>query len=186
MPNPIPWTITDQDELTNTFKKYDIIPYYGWNDTTSHAFLSLLQTLTSLSPTFCAAKKDMTTFTFGQQVEISARTRPGLNMEVPELSQEQQLAYNDYLTGLGLDMGKILRLLRRIDNHLEVCGNAYIHLKRITVGDTVQYRIKAPHYKHVAYLKSEEDIRDFIIISKFLGDEQWMQKHPPTLLFTQW
>lgn len=182
LPNPIPMTVRDPEDMVEFFTKYGIVPYYGTEERTSHSFLDLLTTVTSLSPTFGAVMRDLKEFTFGLNLEIVGRAIPGLAMETTELDPSEQMRYAQYLSGLNITLPTIRKLSKRIDQHLNVCGNAYLRIKRVTVGETVRYYFEVPHYKHVAYLKSKDPGSRFLVISKFLGDETLMAEYPPAVL----
>lgn len=182
LPNPIPYSVKDVDQLQRFIKKYQIIPYYGTEENASHSFLDLLTTLTTLSPTFTGVASDLAWYTFGQNVSIVGRSRPGLASEITELDYNEQVRFDDYLAGLNIRLVKILKLCHELDYHLNVTGNAYLHIRRINVGGTTRYEMSVEHYKHCAYLVSQDIGEQFLIVSKFLGDDQRMQKFPPLVL----
>jgi len=182
LPNPIPKTVVDRDELIKSFQKYSIVPYYGTKDATSHSMLDLLSTLTDLSPTFKAVRRDLATYTFGLNLNIEGRTIPGLATDPVEVDFPTQARYADYYAGLNISLKKIIKLSRRIDHHRDVCGNAYLRIWRIEVAGAVRYEMDVPHYKHVGYLRSIDPGEEFIIISKFLDDIVEMERNPPTIL----
>lgn len=164
------------------FRKYGIIPYYGTMEETSHQFLDLLTTVTSLSPTFGAVMRDLKEYTFGLNLEIVGRAIPGLAMETEELDASEQMRYALFLSERNIMLPMIRKTSKRLDQHLNVCGNAYLRIKRVRVGGTTRYYFEVPHYKHVAYLQSKDAGNRFLVISKFLGNETLMGKYPPTVL----
>lgn len=185
LPDPIPREVKDPDDLQTFFDKYKIVPYYGTEEYTSHSMLELFRVLTTYSATFKAVVRDLAYYTFGLEVDIIGRARPGLAIEPIELAPEQQIAYQGWLADRGITTKKILKALRRADLHEQSSGNAYLVIRRITVGDTIRYDFKVPHYKHVAYIEpadGQDQVFQLAIISKYLGDIQKMQKYPPTIL----
>ena len=184
--NPIPRSV-DKDELTQFYKKYGIIPYYGSSESSSHTFLDLLMSLTSLSPSFTACMLDLNAYTFGRNVDIVGRAIPGLSDETTELDFSDKEAFVLFLSELNISLVQVIKMLKKVLRYIKDNGNAYIHLKRVTVGDTVKYFIKTPHYKHCAYLNPAPTERnvEFLIISKFLAHsdaEQLMVKNPPIII----
>lgn len=183
LPSPIPITVKDPDELQAFFKEYNIIPYYGTDEWTSHNFLDLLTTLTNLSPTFQMVERDLKEYTFGLNVNFVGRTIPGLVAdETVALDYNSKVDYANFLTDLGISLTQLRKLSKRIKHHLDVCGNAYLKLRRITVGGTTKYFLSVPHYKHVAYLRSIDPGERFLVISKFMGNEELMIKYKPEVL----
>lgn len=180
--NPIPRTIKDPDELSQAFIKYGIIPWYGTDEYTSHKWLDFLFTITNLSPTFKAVRKEKVAYTFGLRASLVGTARPGLALERSELPESQQLQYEQFLAEHNIRLKHILKYSKRLDHHLEVSGNAFLIIRRISVGDTVRYEFEVPHFKHVAYLDSQDEAQEFLIISKFLNDHNRLLKFPPRIL----
>lgn len=182
LPNPIPQTVVDREELQKFFRKYAIVPYYGTVDESSHSFLDLLVTLCQLSPTFGATMRDLQFFTFGLNVDLVGNVVPGLAIDPVELGDAEKLAFSGWLGGLNISMRTIQKVTRTLDYHLQCSGNAWLRIRRVRVGGTTRYYFKAPHFLHTAYLRSIDTGEEFAIISKFLGDDSKMNKYPPTLL----
>ena len=184
--NPIPRSI-DKKEITQFFDEFGIVPYYGDSDGSSHNFLDLLQSLTSLSPSYESCLLDLNAYTFGRNVDVVGKVIPGLRNEPEELDFPQKEAFINFYGELNITLLGILKNLKKILRYLTDSGNAYVHIKRVQVGDSVKYFVKNPHYKHCAYLsgKGKEEGIDFIIISKFLGhvdQKKLMGENPPTIL----
>lgn len=182
LPNPIPQTVVDREDLQKFFRKYAIVPYYGSVDQSSHTFLDLLVTLCQLSPTFGATMRDLQFFTFGLNVDLVGNVIPGLAIDPLELSDQEKLDFAGWLGGYNINMRMIQKVTRTLDYHLACCGNAWLRIRRVTVGGTTRYYFKASHFLHTAYLRSIDTGEEFAIISKFLGDDTKMNKYPPTLL----
>lgn len=182
LPNPIPYTVVDSEELQTTFDKYRIVPYYGTAESTSHRFLEVLKTLTDLSSTFKSTVRDLREYTFGRNVRVVGNAIPGLDIDSVDLEPEEQGEFVSFLSGLNLTLPSIMKAIKRADYFLLVSGNAYLRIKRVTVGDTVRYYLSVPHYKHVAYLVSEDPDEQFVIYSKFLDDHTKLMKYPPDIL----
>ncbi len=182
LPNPIPYAVKDNAELQNLWSKYNIIPRYGTNESGSFAFEDLVSSLCQLSPTFGSVTGDLAWYTFGLNASIATGIRPGLATEIEILPIQQQMVFEDFLASINIRLMQVMKVLRRIDYFLLASGNAYLHFKRIEVAGLVRYEITAPHFKHCAYVRSQDIGEDFIIISKFLTDSQLLQKYPPTIL----
>jgi hypothetical protein len=182
--NPIPRS-QDSEKVRTFFKEYGIIPYYGTSDNSSHKFLDLQMSLTSLSPSYVACLADLTSYSLGSNFSLVGRVIPGLVDDPTELSGDQKREYLDFLTSLNISLVGIIDRLKNVLRYEKDNGNAYIHLKRVTVGDSVKYFIKTPHYKHCAYLETKDPGIEFIIISKHLAKdnaEELLKKFPPTII----
>lgn len=182
LPNPIPATIRDPDDLQSFFRDLKLVPYYGTTETTSHSFLDLLKTLAELSPTFGSILGDINAYAFGINLEITTRNIPGLKSDTEPLSEDNQIEYVQYLRTLNISARTIVKLSKRINTHLSICGNAYLIVKRVTVGGTVQYFFKVPHFKNVVYVFSQDVGEEFLMVSKFIGDLEKLYKYPPKIL----
>lgn len=182
LPNPIPLTVRDPEDLGVFFEKYGIIPYYGTSENTSHTFLDLLNTLTDLSPSFNMVMRDLKEYTFGLNIDFVGRAIPGLAADPIELSDIEKSKFALFLSDYNITLPQIRKLSKRIDQHLAVCGNAYLRIRRIQEGSTTKYFLSVPHYKHVAYMKSQDRGERFLIVSKFLGDLTLMSKYPPLVI----
>lgn len=182
LPNPIPSSIVDTDQLQKFYQEYRLIPYYGGDENTSHRFLDLLGTLTDLSSTFKAVSRDLREYTFGGNASFIGNSVPGLDIEPEILTPEQQIEFVSFLSDRNVMLKSLVKMLKRADYFLLVSGNAFLRIKRVTVGDTVRYYFSVPHYKHVSYTVSDDPGEMFVVVSKFLGDRQRMNKYPPAVL----
>ena len=182
LPNPIPYTVADQADLQEFFRRYEVIPQFGTCERSSIAFLELLRTLTDLSATFNATMRDLKNYTFGLNLEIVQGAIPGLSVESVELEEQKQVEFATWLAGVGIGMRTITKLSKRIKHHLAVGGNAYLKIKRVRVGGAVRYSMEVPFYTHCAYLRSRDEGEEFLIVSPFIGDDQQLAKYPPLIL----
>ena len=184
IPNPVARTVKDTDELQASFKKYGIIPYYGLQDSTSHATLTMFNDLTQLSPSFNMVMKDLYTYSFGNALDVvpeflSGMVREDVDDEGLEFSKKME--YRNYLASRGISFRQVLKICRKMLRSLKDCGNAYFGIKCVRVGDAVQYSFQYLHYKQTAYLNSTDDGIEFLINSRSWADE-YLQKHDPKIV----
>jgi hypothetical protein len=182
LPNPIPAEINDPKEQAEKWQEYNLIPYYGANLQMSHGYLDLLKTLTQMSETFVSVMRDRSQFTFGLNLDVVGRVIPGLASEPIVLERSLKEKFALWLTDMGLPLVKILELSQRAELHLEQSGNTYLRIKKVTVGKTTKYFLDVVHYKHVAYVWSEDPGERFVIVSKHLGNHRLMIDNKPQLL----
>src|SRR5215207_2292470 len=177
--NPVPASVVDKSELSNTFKKYNLIPPYGTTEESGHAFLDLLKTITALSPTYNAVVGDLQAYAFGLEMDFQPRRVPGLRGQPLEvLDIGAQIEYATYLSTLNISLVDLLKVTRRLFRYLKDNGNGYLHIKRVQMGGTVKYWFKAVHYKHGLYLVSKDPGREFMLLSR-KWEDKYMQENPP-------
>lgn len=184
--NPIPQQLTDSRELSDFYKRYGIIPYYGTTEGSSNAVLNMLDVLCSNAPTFGQVEEAQQLYTFGLNGSIVQRAYGWLNQEEgasTEVPIQQQIDFLEHLKSRGIQIEDLIKKIKRLDSFLRVCGNGYVIIKRATVAGVQRYEIEIPHFRHVAYIMSKDTIPGrFLIVSPFLGDEQKLQKYPPLVL----
>jgi len=182
LPNPIPATVADQQDLQDFYRRYEVIPQFGTTEKSGMAFLDLLQTLTDLSPTFNAVLRDLKAYTFGLNIDMTAASIPGLRIDAQDATDQQKIDYANYLAGLGIDLQNIIKLSKRIKHHLAASGNAYLKITRVVAGTSARYIFEVPFYTNCAYLRSRDEGAKFILISPWIGNEQMLQQNPPEIL----
>lgn len=180
--NPIPQTIRSTEQLNEVVAKWQGVPYYGTLENGSHEFLELLQTLTELSGTFSSAMEDINFYTFGNRLQARDNVVPGMDTEEVELGFEEQMDYFNWIKELGISPQRITKLSRKLNHHMEVCGNAYLFIRRVEVNGQVVYSMKVIHYKHFMYRYTKDHAIDECLISKFLNDKTLLEKHPPKIM----
>lgn len=169
--NPINITPRDKEDLNNFFNQYEIVPYYGTQQASSQGFMDLLNTLAELSPTFKAYRRDINSFCFGHNLDFVGSTMPGLALDNEELDPENKIQYASWLGEIGLPPAYLLKLSKRIDNYLDISGNAFLWIKRSRIGSATRYSFKVPHFLNVGYLRQQSPL-DFALVSPYLGDMQ--------------
>lgn len=178
LPNPIPSEVKDKRDLNDFFKGKKLIPYYSTIESTSHSFLDLLVSLTSLSPTFRACAKDLCTYAFGREIKFVGKGQQENDEIAPELAQD----IKDYLKGLNIYVKQFIDCSWKILHHVLISGNSYLYIKRIQVSGTVRYEMSVKHFKHCIYVESMDMGEDFILISKFIGNLEQMVLYPPKII----
>lgn len=179
LPNPVPAVPIDPEDLQTFYQRYAIIPYYGNSERSSSRFLDLLTTLAQVSPTYQACSDQLKRYTIGDAIKIVIAQIPGLVSEKQEIELPGQIAYTAFLQQHGVKVTSLIEVSKRVDDHIRASGNAYIRIMRMKVEGRLVYAIDVPHYEHCAYMISQDAGYDFLIISKFMGDEQKMMKYQP-------
>lgn len=181
--NPIPEALKDPLKLQTVFKKYGIIPYYGDDEATSHATLQLLTDLARLSPSHSTCKSDLSVFAFGEQVNIARKRIPGLldtEQEAP-LPYNEKLVFSDWLYSLGINLLDVIEITRRLFEDRRDTGNAYLHIKIVRVGSTVQVYLIPISPLQIAYLRTDKFEDPTFVVTEY-WDEEWWRLKPPSLI----
>ena len=180
--NPIPAALRDPEILTAIFTKYGIIPYYGDEDSTSHATLQVLADVAGLSPSYMACKSDLQVFAFGEQVNIAAKKIPGLldTEQEPPLPFSKKVEFSNWLESLGINLLDVIEITRELFSDRRDTGNAYLKIKIVTVGGTIKVFLDPVDPLEAAYLRTMK-LEDPVMVTTKYWDEEYWKKKPPTL-----
>lgn len=179
--NPIPQEVKDKDAVREWLKKYNVIPYFGTAQEPSHAFQVLLRDLCELSNTYRIVMRARKKHTFGREMLVVERSLPGMLGDSPTVAPERQRRFVEALAKYGLSLRSINRMSRKVEEHLEQNGNAYLRVTRARVGEAVAYSYEVLHYLHTAYVNSKDVGELFLIHTPYLNDEAKLDKYPPDI-----
>ena len=182
--NPIPESLKDSLEVTELFRKYNMVPHYGCGETTSHTMLQLIDDTTSLSPSHKACQNDISTYAFGNALDIVPRRVPGLVREKGEenlLSPQEKKRFSEQvLEKWGISLLSILSATKELFTHLTDSGNAYMMIRIVFVNGQPSVKFIPIHYKQAAYLATRSGIIKKIVWTE-KWDEVWWAKKRPTV-----
>lgn len=184
--SPLPEALKDPKKINDLFHKYDIIPYYGDEQNTSHGLLSIIADLADLSPSHTACKRDLKAYAFGGRLDVQRYGIAGLS-----LSEEESLVsdpnikiqFFQRLIELGLSPASLLNITKNLFDLLKDGGNAFLHIKEIRVGNTVKFELTPWHFTQAGYLmrdSSKDDINAVVLTAYW--DEEYWRKVPPLVL----
>lgn len=178
--NPIPEQIKDPLELSKFLDKYSIVPYFGYEEQTSHSIMKLIRDLSRLSPSHNACKRDVKTYAFSSEARIIEKPIPGLKLDLEVLGDSEAINAALWLDSLNISLPQLIDISRDLYDKYSDSGNAYLHIKIIRVGGTTVVNLSSVSYTQAAYLatKSGED-RQIIMTERW--DESWWAKKPPTV-----
>ena len=179
----VPHQLRDPDAVQSLFKKYEILPYYGDEEFTSHSVLGVLADLTALSPSHTACKRDLKSYAFGGAVSAIKFGIPGTYVPPEEATLERSVEQSFFLrlVELGLPPIKLLDVTRKVFDSLKDCGNAYLLIKESRVGGSVRYDIQPWHFTQAAYLRKTDNGQRYIVLTKYWDESYWL-KHKPIVL----
>ena len=180
--NPIFNSIRHPERLGEVFQKYDIIPYYGNSEATSHYMLEIISDYAMLSGSNVACRKDILTYAFGSRVSIINMPEPGLALPeaVEAMGYDEQVNYARRMREIGISLPKLITLVHEVYQHITESGNAYINIQVMRLNGQVQVALWVTHYKLAAYLASKGIKEPWIITTEY-WDENWWRDHPPKL-----
>ena len=178
--NPIPEAIRDQKQLADLMGEYNIVPYYGCDDYTSHSFLGLISDVTELSPSHTACKRDFRTYAFGNSAKIVAQQIAGFYDEDFDeaIPRTEQIAFLEWLKDLGITLPATIDCVNQLNSSLLDSGNAYMLIRIVKVGSTHQVYMFPLHYTQCAYLATKAGEVKKIINTEVWSEEWWKTKKP--------
>jgi len=181
--NPIPNTVVDALEIKESIAKLKILPPFGTETASSFAYLDYIRNLTELSETYNSVIDDLCFFTFGLSLDIENQSVAGIDDEEnTPVSVNDKRTFAQYWQDLGIGALKISDCSKTILRHLKDSGNAYLNIKRVTVGGTTKYFFKPVHYLHAAYLlETDKDGTEFLVVTKRWTIE-YMARYEPKIL----
>ena len=183
--NPIPEALKDPKKISDLFKKYDIIPYFGDEQQTSHGLLSIIADLADLSPSHTACKRDLKAYAFGGRLDVQRYGIAGLSLSEEEsLISDPNLKVRFFtrLMELGLPPASMLSITKSLFDLLKDGGNAYLHIKEIKVGGTIKYEFTPWHFTQAGYLmRNHSSDIDAIVLTAYWDEDYW-HKVPPLVV----
>jgi len=175
---PIPNTVSSKDfELIS--KEFNIIPYFGLSEFQSHGILQTLFDLSQYSPTKAAVTNGIVDYAFGGNIKFVGRTFEGIDTtdvinNTVQISEITQIV--EVLTRAGLSAPQIIATSQQLERHLEVCGNAYLHYKEVTVLGVTKIYISVIHPLRAAI---KQDLFNTSLVVTAKWDKKYWAKFPP-------
>ena len=178
--NPIPEAIRDQKALGDLLEKYNIVPYFGCDEYTSHSFIGLISDLSELSPSHQACKADFKSYAFGNCANIVAKSIAGFFDEEfdDEINRDEKLQFIEWLDSLGISLTSLIDCVNELNNALLDSGNAYLMIKIVTVGSTKKVFFTPLHYTQCGYLATKSGEVKKLINTEYWNEEWWKKKRP--------
>jgi len=175
---PIPNTVSSKDfELIS--KEFNIIPYFGISEFQSHGILQTLFDLSQYSPTKAAVTNGIIDYAFGGSIKFVGRTFEGIDTtdvidNTVQISEIAQIV--EVLTRAGLSAPQIIAISRQLELHLNVCGNAYLHYKEVTVLGVTKIYLSVIHPLKAAI---KQDLFNTSLVVTDKWDKKYWSKFPP-------
>jgi len=181
--NPIPESIRDSKKLGILFKKYNIMPYYGTTDESSHSMLRLLYDVSSVSQSHVACKLNIISYAFGEQLDIKQPHISGFydteNLD-NKLDRSTKVSYIEALRGMGLRLTDIIKYTKSGYHHYTDSGNAWFIVRLVKAGGESKVYIEPVHYTQVALLvpRSGSNNLKNAIVTEYWDEDYWRQRKP--------
>ena len=178
--NPIPEAIRDVEILEDFVKKYNIVPYFGCDEYTSHSFIKLISDACELSPSHEACKRDFKTYAFGNCAQIVSKSIPGFYDEDFDntIPRDQQLQFFQWLDSLGLSLTGIIDCVNELNNSSLDSGNSYLLIRIVKIGSTQKVFMFPLHYTQCGFLAVKNGEVKKLINTEYWSEEWWKKKKP--------
>lgn len=188
--NPIPPSFVDDKTFIDTQKKYDIVPYFGDEETTSHKWVEIQATLGELSPALTAIKKDFNRFCFDAGMDVVRSSHPSfmsMNAEQEEVRFTDKLAFIEKISSLGISPAIITDKSKMMSDNLVENGNAYLKVSIIKINGEWKVSFENWHYVNTALLlKKRNDAAKGIINTPKFCEEYWKKNKPSISTVTRY
>lgn len=180
--NPIPEVLKDPKELNRLLRKYEIVPYYGQGEDTSHTMLDTLRDLCELSTSHVACKNDIGAWAFASGFNIVKKQIPGLYipMAIPA-SEQESFKFIQSFAKYGINPVQLIELTMRMFNSMRDSGNAYLLIRVAKVNSTIQVFFDVLDYEDTAYLVPKSKNSDLTLINTPIWKEDYWVKNPPKI-----
>lgn len=177
--NPILESVNDERQVTETFKKYGIIPYYGNWESSSHEMLNVLKDLCELSPSHGSCVDDKAGYAFGGGLDFTVRQTPGVAYKkAGEVSISQKENFESQLLDMGLAPIPLKDTLETLYGYEQESGNAYLHIKVLKLNRAKKVILQPVWYPEVAYLKSRARNEKVLVQTERWDENYWREKKP--------
>ena len=183
--SPIPESFVDDNNLFTDDSDFNIVPYYGDDESTSHCWLELLQAICALTPSIKACKKDFKKYCF-TGIDIVAKSTPGFmpdmvdgTEEVMDLATKQ--GHIETLKALGIHPLEILKHSKKIESDWIDSGNLFLRIRIINSPETgTIVEFKPLPYTQVAFKRNKRyEIDKEVYYTKKWSEEYWEENEKP-------
>lgn len=178
--NPLPLNGNDSQEVKTLFDEFKIVPFFGGDIDTAHGYLDVLESLTMLSASHKACKKDIKTYSFGSWDGL-------VDGNGIEATEQERRTFIDLLAKHKLSLKSIQERIESCYDNMKDFGNAFLRVKILSINDQTQVYLSTVHPSNIAYLRTEDMQDKMCVITKKWNREYWVKNRPEVLpinLFT--
>lgn len=181
--DPIPQEITDPEELSQLFDKWNLVPYAGAERWTGHSTLAWYLMLARLSPTNGAAIEKMCKYAFGSRARFVRVENPDYDTgeERLPLTRQEVLAYEQALTQRIVFDGGVRDFHERLAWSLKATGNAWVELSLASLQGQYAATLRYVRQTNVMYVRTGPNEPRVAAISPVWTDA-YLRKNPPTVI----
>ena len=181
--NPIPDEISDGEELSRLFDRWNLVPYAGADRGTGHSTLSWFLMLAKLSPTHGAAVDKLAKYAFGSRAKFVWAEHPEYDIgeEREPMTQEQKFAYEAALLKHVVFDGGVRNFHYRLAHGLKTTGNAWVEMSVATVDGITVCHLRSLRQTDVIYVRTKPNEARVVALSPVWTDA-YLRKHPPVLI----
>ena len=167
--NPLPQSLRDDKNLTNFYGEFNLVPYAGTNNYTSHRMLKILFDLYDLSPSHAACIDNKAEWAFEGNPTVTKATIPGVRTE-DSLSVEASIAqdFSGRIADRGLTIDKMIDCSFELDRYLSATGTTALLITEAEVGGEKAFDFESVHPLNFMFLKSEGKNPESVAIGESL------------------
>jgi len=181
--NPIPDEVKDSTELKKVFRNWNLVPFAGNTQYTSHSLLGWLLMLYKMSPTNNAAINKKIKFAVGGKARVVRSVDPEFETG-DELEPVTNDEANNYVAALKTFFefeGGIGKFHERIATQYEATGNGWVELSMATVMGQTRIALRSHRMTNVMYINTKPDEPRAVAISPVWTDA-YLNKHEPRVV----
>lgn len=184
--SPLPDSF-DNKEVRDIMSEAGIIPYFGYNDHSSHIVLQYFADLYQWSPTNRACINAIRDYAFRGNIRLKKSTVGGFDLgeqNIYATSSEVQGVIETF-TKLGMSATDISELTRQLYINLAVFGNLYLRLTIKTIAGVSRVYLESIPAQNAAYQLEKDangnlvDMPERKIVVSESFEKQYLAKFPP-------
>lgn len=181
--NPIPDEVKDSTELKKVFRNWNLVPFAGNTQYTSHSLLGWLLMLYKMSPTNNAAINKKIKFAVGGKARVVRAVDPEFETgdELEPMTTDEANAYVAALKTFFEFEGGIGRFHERIATEYESTGNGWVELSMATVMGQTRISLRSRRMANVMYVNTKPDEPRAVAISPVWTDA-YLNKNEPRVV----
>ena len=179
-PNPIPGETADDDDITQMFEKWKLVPYAGKEKHTGDSLLLFYAMLAQLSPTHGACVQKLIKYAVGGRVTFARTVDPDFDIgeDQKPLSNQEQVSFRDTLKEFITFEGGIKAFNRRAAWQYKTNGNVFVELTFSEVLGVPRINLRIQKTMNVKYRKTKAGEMRVVAISPVWSPE-YLKKNPP-------
>ncbi len=182
IPNPIPFEITDPQQIKDTFLHYPFIPYAATDHSSAYGLLLWLNSMSHLSPTHGSCINSIKTYALGQPLAIIKRQSLSFGIDT-KLNESEKTSFAEWLDDtIKFEYGTTLHgLVLNAYKNIKDNGNYFIELTMSKFLGQTAANIVLHNTETICYVKPKPMKARYVGISH-RWDTPYISTHPPRIV----